>query len=78
MSTDLKRALKGGKYMKVQEFGSVTLLVPGTEQELAWLLDNCNVEPWQMLGGALAVEPRMAEAIMEGYATGRHAFEEME
>ena len=62
--------------MKAQDFGSVVLLVPATEGELQWLLDNCNVESWQMLGGALAVEPRMADAILEGFNSGRNAYRE--
>ena len=53
--------------MQLQDHGTIALIIPANQGEMDWLRDNVQYESWQVQGGALAVEPRMAEAIMEGF-----------
>lgn len=45
--------------------GSIVLFVPRDDDAREWLEDNTASEPWQWLGGALAVEWRLAGALIE-------------
>lgn len=49
--------------------GTVVMLSAATEAGQEWLDANLQIEPWQLLGGAIACEPRMCEAVAAG-ATG--------
>lgn len=46
--------------------GSVTLLTPVSDAAREWAAEHLPVEPWQMLGNAIAIEPRYADPILEG------------
>lgn len=50
----------------VEEHGTVTLLRPLTRAGGQWLHDNVSSEPWQWMGVALAAEPRLVPAVIEG------------
>jgi hypothetical protein len=54
--------------IEIDRLGTITLLRPRTKRARRWLDRNCATEPWQWLGGALCVEPRLAAAIIEGLA----------
>ena len=53
--------------MRLERHGTVTLLVPESLAERHWLEAHADAEPWQWTGGALAVEPRLADAILEAH-----------
>ena len=50
----------------IERFSSIVMVRPFTDAGIDWLRENTGSEPWQWLGGALAVEPRYVDAIMEG------------
>lgn len=50
----------------VEEHGSVVLLRPLNAAAIEWLNKNVQSEGWQWFGGALAVEPRYLEPLLEG------------
>ena len=52
--------------VRVNDQGSVVLLQPITEAASDWIDENIESESWQWFGGALAVEHRYADAIIEG------------
>ena len=52
--------------VRVNDQGSVVLLQPITEAASDWIDENIESEGWQWFGGALAVEHRYADAIIEG------------
>lgn len=47
--------------------GSVTLLTPLTDAAQGWVDDHLpELEPWQMFGKAIVIEPRNARDILQG------------
>ena len=54
--------------IEVTNHGSVVMLRPLTPAAEAWVSDNLELESWQWFGGAAAIEPRYADAILEGMA----------
>lgn len=57
-STDIEVARNGG----------IVMLIPATARGAAWLRDNVAAEAWQYTSGALAVEHRYAQDIIDGAA----------
>jgi hypothetical protein len=47
-------------------FGSIALLRPNTPEATKWLDFNCVPEPWQWFMGAMAVEPRALDDVIDG------------
>lgn len=52
--------------LEVTNHGSIVTLRPLTEAGTAWMDQNLAPEPWQWLGGALAIETRYAPDIVDG------------
>ena len=52
--------------LAVEPHGSVVLLVPVTAAGRAWVEENVLVEPWQMLGEKIAMEPRYVAGVLAG------------
>ena len=52
--------------LRLEDHGSVVLLFADTEEGQLWIDDNVEYESWQMLGGGIACEPRMADAVAMG------------
>lgn len=52
--------------VEVVNEGSIVLLKPQTPEGSQWLQEHCQHESWQWFGHALAVEPRYAEAVIDG------------
>jgi hypothetical protein len=54
---------------RVTYHGTVTTMTPLSNRCREWLEENVDIEPWQRLGNAIAVEPRyvdqLAEAMIE-------------
>lgn len=50
----------------LENHGSVILIAPKTAAGQTWLNDNIAADPWQMMGGKIAAEPRLCENIVEG------------
>ncbi len=48
----------------IADHGSVFLIRPVSEAARQWLDENAVAEPWQWLGGALAVDHRFARNII--------------
>jgi hypothetical protein len=48
------------------DHGSITLLTPLSDAGQEWAAEHLPVEPWQMLGAAIAIEPRYVGAIVDG------------
>lgn len=46
--------------------GSIALMFAHTSTGQEWVNENVNIEPWQYYDPYVAVEPRMAEAIIDG------------
>ena len=51
--------------VKIENHGSLVLIQPLTEAASDWLDENIS-EDAQLFGGAVVVEPRYVEAIVEG------------
>lgn len=51
---------------QVANHGTVALLRPVSEAGKTWAEENITTEPWQHFGGAIAVEPRYLDAIVQG------------
>lgn len=53
----------------VENHGTVFLFVPKNDKAAAFLRDSADTQPWQWMGGALAVEHRsagyLADALIE-------------
>lgn len=58
--------MKPGTDLRVANRGSVTTLVAMTKAGSEWMDENLKPEPWQWLGGALVIDSRFAEGIIEG------------
>lgn len=52
--------------LDVESHGSIVLLRPRSETAEEWLRTKCDAPSWAWMGGALAVEPRMLDAIVAG------------
>ena len=52
--------------VRVHENGSVVLLVPMTPAARAWITENVHTEPWQWLGGSLAIDWRFVPDLLDG------------
>jgi hypothetical protein len=50
----------------VENHGSVVLLRPRTPLAAAWIEEHVQSEDWQWIYGALAVEPRFVQAVIQG------------
>jgi hypothetical protein len=50
----------------IRDEGTIVALSPVTKRGRAWVDDNLQAEPWQWLGGALCVDHRMAQDIING------------
>jgi hypothetical protein len=50
----------------VSQLPSIALFIPFSQKALAWLKKNCDSEGWQWENDNLSVEPRMADAIIQG------------
>lgn len=48
--------------------GSITLVTPHTEAATAWVDENVQLEGWQWIGTAFAVEPRFLQHLLDGMA----------
>lgn len=55
-----------GADLHVEPHGSVVLLRPVSALGRAWIHENVQAEPWAWFGGALACEPRMVAAVVDG------------
>jgi hypothetical protein len=68
--TTMKRKVKDKSPVQpdasVSHLPSVALFVPFSQKALAWLKKNCDAERWQWENDNLSVEPRMADAIIQG------------
>jgi hypothetical protein len=51
--------------LRVDDLGSIVLLTPLTGDAQRWVDANLSVEQRQWLGGALAVEPRCVDALLD-------------
>jgi hypothetical protein len=51
--------------IEILDHGSIVLFIPLDACAKEWLEDNTDAEPWQWLGGALAVDHRAARALAE-------------
>lgn len=54
--------------MTVKYYGSIAMLRPTTKAARRWIDEFLAVESWQWVRGAVAVEPRYVEAILDAYA----------
>lgn len=50
----------------IERHGTITLLKTLTDDCAMWVVDNVAIEGWQWFGGAIAVEPRYEEALVDG------------
>jgi hypothetical protein len=50
----------------VENHGSIFLIRPVSDTGHDWLDEHVSPEPWQLFGGALAVDPRCAWDIVQG------------
>jgi len=51
---------------KVEDNGSVVLIVPMNRGAREWVDENVYLESWQWIGGGLACEPGMAGDLLAG------------
>lgn len=49
-----------------ENHGTVILIQPLTKRGTAWVEENISAEGWQMLGNAIAAEPRMCPDVIAG------------
>ena len=54
--------------MKIKDDGSVVLFTPGNDQEMKFMKEALDTEPWQWLGKSLVVDHRYAEDLVELFA----------
>ena len=54
----------------IKDIGSLVLVRPLTDDAKAWIDANCQAEDWMWFGGALAVEHRYVNSIVEGLTNG--------
>lgn len=46
--------------------GTIAMLTPLTDAAEDWVEEHLPIEPWQMFGNAIVIEPRHAGAILQG------------
>ena len=51
--------------VEVDNHGTVVLLWPNSSLGQDWFDEHLQVEPWQMMGRAIACEPRMVQDIID-------------
>lgn len=52
----------------VRDEGTVVVFRPATDAAKEWVAENIVSEPWQWLGGRLAVDHRYADSIIQSAA----------
>lgn len=52
--------------VELSDLGSIILLCPLTAKGREWIDSNLQAEAWQWHSGALAIDPRMIPAIVDG------------
>ena len=52
--------------VSVEHHGTIVLVRPISRDAHIWIRDNVEYEGWQMFGGALAVEPRTVDVLVDG------------
>ena len=57
---------EAGPDIRVDNHGTVVLLVPLTKAGNAWVRKHVQAEDWQWFGGGLACEPRYVGDVIEG------------
>lgn len=50
----------------ISDHGSAAMLTPRTDEARDWINATLEPEPWQWLGGGVAIEPRYLPQIVEG------------
>lgn len=55
-------------HFDIEDCGSIVAIRPNTPEAKAWLDDNVQAEPWQFFGGALCIDHRMADVILNAIA----------
>jgi len=61
-----RRRGKAAPDARVENSGSICILQPLSPAGAAWAKKNLSVEPWQTIGGGIAIEPRMIQDIVDG------------
>jgi hypothetical protein len=51
---------------EVNDTGSIVQIIPLTPAASEWLDENVESEGWQWMGNALCIDPRSAEAVIDG------------
>ena len=52
----------------IADHGSIVWIVPVTQAAHQWLDDNAVAEPWQWRGGALSIDHRVAQDLIQAIA----------
>jgi hypothetical protein len=52
--------------LRVDTHGTVVLLTPLTAKARRWIDNNVEIEPWQLFGDVIAVEPRYVGGLITG------------
>src|ERR1017187_822643 len=52
--------------LRVDTHGTVVLLTPLTAKARRWIDDNVEIEPWQLFGDVIAIEPRYVSGLIAG------------
>ena len=52
--------------LRVDTHGTVVLLTPLTAKARRWIDNNVEIEPWQLFGDVIAVEPRCVDGLIAG------------
>lgn len=50
----------------IHRLGAIALIVPESPSGDDWCAANLTCEPWQMISGGIAVEPRCVDSIQRG------------
>lgn len=65
--TKVKRDEKKIRDVSVENLGgSIVFVRPLTDAAREWVNEHVELESWQWMGGAFAVEPRMLEYLLDG------------
>lgn len=51
---------------KLHNHGSVVMIEPVSHEAKDWVRENLDLEGWQWMGNAFAVEPRMVDNLVAG------------
>jgi hypothetical protein len=52
--------------IRFENHGTICIIQPLTGRGVEWVNENISYESWQQMGGGIASEPRMAQAVAEG------------